>query len=389
MTMRNGPSHAFASWSSSEPSHVGQYCIAFANAVVMRVAELDCASFCRESDEDIANHLRSADTACWNPSFGMANYYAKQGEGGSRPAAGQLFLALAEFGFEGEFVSQYRFPVRHRLGARLLPIGKSFRMRSADRTITVANEDSSTTVHLDEPQAIPEVAAGVFGKGLMRWGYAVDPFILEPGDLPLDLDANEAAMQQLRDARDLIEIDPRAADWCSRLLHELSLTNSKECLRLTSRSSPIQPGNIQLSVPGPAVHIAELLVHEAAHQHYFLASLAGSPIASKGHGITAYSALRECERPVDRILLGLHALINIVEFLDVLSQSGGNVAAEAEARIVELTPTIRSMTSPFALDPEILSETGRGLLGDGLERLDVLLDGYAGQKRGHLTEARA
>lgn len=387
--MRNDPSHAFASWSSSDPSYVSQYCIAFASAVVMRIAEHEGASFCRDSEEDIANCLRNADTACWNPAFGLANYFAKQSEGGRRPAAGQLFLALAELGFEGEFESEYRFPVRHRLGARLLPIGKSYRMQSADRIVTVENEDSLTTVHLDKPEVIPEVAAGLFGKGWMRWGYAVDPFILESGDVPIDLAANGAAMQQLHDARALIEIDPRVAGWCSRLLHELSLTNSKECLRLTSRSSPIQPGNIQLSVPGPSMHIAELLVHEAAHQHYFLAALAGSPIASKGHAVTAYSALRECERPADRILLGLHALINIVEFLDVLGERGGNIAAEAEARIVELEPTIRSMALPFAVDPGLLSEIGRGLLGDGLDRLDVLLDRYVGQKRSRFAEARA
>lgn len=366
---------SFSYWRSGDSESVRRYAVAYAGAVVKRVEGLGVASFIAKPEKDLFERLDLTGTACWNPSFGLANVFAKQGA--KEAAAGQLFLALAELGFEGEYETIYPFPVRHRLGAQWFSGSKLVQMTASNGATTVMTDDISLTVMPGDPQYPDEVTEGLFGCGWIKWGYAVDPFILEPGDVPLGQESSHLALERLSEASELLSVDPRVHDWCSRLLCELSLTSSRSDHRLTSRSNPLQPGNVQLSVPGPALHLAELLVHEAAHQHFFLAAMAGPYIASESRHVTAYSALRGCERPIDRILLGLHALLNIAEFLVLHAEAGGRVSQHAVARIDELAPTIRSLKSPFSVDPGLLSQTGRDLLGNGLSRLDDILDIYA------------
>lgn len=389
MTRDRSPTAAFACWSAEDDDSVRQYAVAFAGAVVNRVTALGAAPYTARDRRAVLDCLAGAGTACWSPAFGTANGFAKLGECAAAPAAGQLFLALAELGFEGEFQANYPFPARHRLGASWLASAKSVRMAASRGSVTVITEDASVTMVFGSEHQGAEIQAGLFGRGWIKWGYSVDPLILDPGDVPLGAELSGIAVAQLRAAADLIAIDPQITRWCSRLLYELSLTNSGNDRRLTSRSTPLQPGNVQISLPGPPLHLAELLVHEAAHQHYFLAALAGPYVAPASQDAVVYSALRECQRPIDRVLLGLHALVNITDFLVLHAEAGGKMGREAIARIGELAPTIMSMQRPFAGKPAVLSDSGRDLLGDGLERLDLALARYAPAAFTAPQEARA
>lgn len=367
----------FGCWSAGESDLIGRYAVAYAGAIVRRIAATGRAAFLDDSIDRALACLDAADVECWNASFGTANAFANLGDGASEPAAGQLFLALSQFGFEGRYEAAYRLPTRHRWRSCWLPAGKSIQMIAEGGSVTVIVDDIVTNLEGKAAAMGSQSVAGLFGRGVTTWGYALDPVILEPGDLPLDTEIVPVALNGLREAARMLAIDERITKWCSRLLQELSLTYSDNHQSLTSRSNPLLPGTVQISVPGSELHLAELLVHEAAHQHYFLAAMAGSYITPDNRYITAYSALRGCERPIERVFLGLHALVNIADFLAVYAESDKPSAGEAIARIVELAPTIRSMKSPFALDSRLLSDRGHALLGDGLARLDAILERYA------------
>ncbi len=368
---------AFGCWRAGGDDTVGRYAAGYAAAVTRRVVALGCAAFADGADADLRALLARSGAACWNPGFGLANGFAKQGPAAREQAAGQLFIALALLGFEGRHEGRYHFPVRHRLAGQWFAGTGAVAMTAASGRITVASDDQTVSIAVHDPGHGEEAAAGLFGEGWVKWGYAVDPFILEPADTPLSSQAVPHALEQLRAASGLLGIDGRVSAWCARLLCELSLTGCGNHARLTSRSNPFQPGNVQLSVPGPALHLSELLVHEASHQHYFLAAMAGPTIAPEHRGDTAFSALRGCQRPIDRILLGLHAIWNILEYLALHARSGGAASGDAVVRIDELASTAQSLALPFAREPRLLSPKGRDLMGDGLDRINAIVAEFA------------
>ena len=82
----------------------------------------------------------------------------------------------------------------------------------------------------------------------------------------------------------------------------------------SSGSHPSFPGLVVMSNdPRPAA-IAEMLVHEASHQYFYLVALLG-PVDDGSDAAEYYSPLVGRARPIDKLLLSFHALANMALLL--------------------------------------------------------------------------
>ncbi len=79
---------------------------------------------------------------------------------------------------------------------------------------------------------------------------------------------------------------------------------------LHSHSVEEFPGLVALDIPDDLVAFVELLVHESAHHHLFMADAAG-PLVQPGHEGRYHSPLRTDPRPLRGVLLAYHALAYI------------------------------------------------------------------------------
>ncbi len=107
--------------------------------------------------------------------------------------------------------------------------------------------------------------------------------------------------------------------WVERVVHTLVPVQSRPG-GTTSSSFELLPGVVALSYTSPAICLADALVHEASHQHFYLLAQAG-PVHDGSDTDLYYSPGPRAERPIDRILLAYHAFANILLFYRACRQS--------------------------------------------------------------------
>jgi HEXXH motif-containing protein len=67
--------------------------------------------------------------------------------------------------------------------------------------------------------------------------------------------------------------------------------------------------------------LGEMLVHEASHQYYFIATRHG-PVVDPGDEQQFYSPFASRFRPLERIVLGFHAFANVYLYYSTMLKSG-------------------------------------------------------------------
>ncbi|MGD9884687.1 MAG: HEXXH motif-containing putative peptide modification protein [Reyranella sp.] len=126
---------------------------------------------------------------------------------------------------------------------------------------------------------------------------------------------NETASQQLSKAlRTLFEISTDTYQWVSSVIREvIPLRPSKG--NAGSTSCQWDCGTIALTMTDLAnpVLFGEMLVHEASHQHFFLAKQLG-PIHDGSDDRMYFSPMVGADRPLEKMLLGYHAVVNMLSF---------------------------------------------------------------------------
>lgn len=80
------------------------------------------------------------------------------------------------------------------------------------------------------------------------------------------------------------------------------------------------PGLIALMPPNCPVFCGELLVHECSHQHLLIYIMV-VPVVTPGSNETAYSPIKGAIRTIERVLLGAHAVGNMIIYYAELSRS--------------------------------------------------------------------
>jgi HEXXH motif-containing protein len=138
--------------------------------------------------------------------------------------------------------------------------------------------------------------------------------------------------QRVEAALELLERHaPEDYLWTTLLLHELVPLQAATGASATSQSFFTWPGEVQIAQTN-VVETLALLLHECSHQYFYLALWNGPLI--KRDAPEEYSAIKRRQRPMERVLLGYHALSIVL--LALVRLRGSNLdAAELEKQIGE------------------------------------------------------
>jgi HEXXH motif-containing protein len=150
---------------------------------------------------------------------------------------------------------------------------------------------------------------------------------------------------------------PRFQPWIADLLRQIVFTDPG-ANQMESGSCRSLPGFVHVAHNGP-IQLAEMLVHELSHQHYYLATRLG-PVDDGSDTGLYWSPVKRAERPIAAILIAYHAFANI---LLMLREAGAARPAESEAwaaNEAEIIDQLLTLERPLRAT-RALTELGRGL----------------------------
>ncbi|MCS3809275.1 HEXXH motif-containing putative peptide modification protein [Xanthomonas sp. 4461] len=177
-----------------------------------------------------------------------------------------------------------------------------------------------------------------------------------------------SAAEQLQSALQLLrEVSPKYVGWVCALLSEITPIVRPAANMISSNSSALRMGGIDVAVPASVTETAEMLVHECSHQYYHMCGWLGSTVIPGARSY--YSPLKKCDRPLDRILLGYHAFGNAMIVFDYMATAGLN--QEVRARWSTVACYMRELAAPLQ-DHAELSELGIALYEPLRDRLKSL-----------------
>lgn len=130
------------------------------------------------------------------------------------------------------------------------------------------------------------------------------------------------------------------------------------------------PGLVYLSAPHEPATVAELLVHEAAHQYLHLTRRVG-PVDDGSDERRYWSPLKGAERPLGRLLAAYHAFGNVALLYRACIEAGVDDLGHAAVRLPTLLEALRSTEGHLWGNPA-LTPAGRALLDPLMERLATL-----------------
>jgi HEXXH motif-containing protein len=355
---------------------VESVCRSFGKVVIDRVAsalELANSSGARAPWLSLREAALGAVTAqpciCWSPELSYASELARRGPVSAGSAGAQLVLALHEANIAGRHDFQIPF------GEHLMLA--NWRVKCHGRT-TVTAETDAVEIICDHELFRFERLNGLWNlngqsprfarmsaQGAISYvaGYDVDPEILISEDVALEAANFEEACADLDAALSIAATaGDDATSWIAQSVRTVSLVESHGGSRLSSRSLSSRAGNIEMAAPGDRLHIAELLVHEAAHQHFHMARLLGAFTTPAASDRLCFSALNGRQRPVERVLLAYHAVGNIFHFLNLLSHTSLRWRDDAIERLHALNPTALHLRTTLNDNCSLLTESGNMIL---------------------------
>jgi HEXXH motif-containing protein len=257
----------------------------------------------------------------WDNAFGQARRAVLDGavRGVTRHAAA-LGLRLMERGASGEWQLELEKPARLAWDRWLLPKGDRIRVSAdgARALIEVGRGKRRRRVELSrgasggwqsgEAEALPLVESDG-QRYVVVPGATLDTWRLE-GVRPLPRARLGPVPRLVKRAIGLIALNaPVFVPWIGRVLRRIVPVEATPGM-MYSGSDEDHPGTIYLSVGCQPVAIAEMLVHEATHQYYYLLARCGA--LDDGTGRMYFSPVKGTERPVGMILLAYHAFANVL-----------------------------------------------------------------------------
>lgn len=214
---------------------------------------------------------------------------------------------------------------------------------------------------------------------LPRFGSGTRRLVLLPRSAALSSgffgDAEDAAnaletfsppvMETLTRALDLLEqYAPHYFEWVVRIIRHVTVLHSEQDL-LRSGSHENQHGTIHISDNLRVLCIAEMLIHEASHQYLELLRKLG-PTVDPAHRQLYYSPVKQCDRPLHKILLAYHAFANVMLFNRDVTRNGLADDPFDNLRNV-LADELRQLEQPL-IDADAITPIGRALVQPLIER---------------------
>jgi HEXXH motif-containing protein len=147
-----------------------------------------------------------------------------------------------------------------------------------------------------------------------------------------------AIADRFRRAKVLIDNhSPGYTDWIGRAITFLAPTQTPY---QGSGSNPSFPGLVVMSNDPRPQALMEMMVHEASHQFFFMATLLGR-VDDGSDTQQHYSPLVGRNRPIDKVLLSFHALGNMTILMRDCIETGIDDEGYCRQRLVLITEQLR------------------------------------------------
>lgn len=174
-----------------------------------------------------------------------------------------------------------------------------------------------------------------------------------------------ALIETLTHALDLLEEHlPHYFDWVIRIIRRVAVLHFDRNV-LHSGHHEHRYGTIHISDNSRVLSVAEMLIHEASHQYFELLNKLG-PAVDPGHTQLYYSPVKQCERPLHKILFAYHAFANVMLFYRGVAECGLADSSSAKFQSV-LNDELRQLEQPLRKSDPILP-IGRALVEPLIER---------------------
>src|SRR5947199_246194 len=317
----------------------------------------------------------------WNTAFGIAERLTKleAGEEGSFAEPGvygaRLALAMQAAGLPGAFESRFDKPARLRFDRFFLPPTREISARGDGSRVLIELDggrrgllvrDGGWRVEhpIDGAEALRQVPTGVAGARPVT--FVAEEVLGDerqegiPYPVAPATDEVEAAWAA---AFDLIgRCSPAYLRWIGRGLREIVPVAAPDGAMI-SGSHTQRWGEIYMTDKLAPLKLAEMLVHECSHQHYFFGCFL-SRVEDGSDPTLYYSPLKKVGRPLDKILLGYHAFANVILFFRECREQGVETGVE-EGTIL---PELAQLEAPLR-QTHGLTELGRAIWEPLAERI--------------------
>lgn len=177
------------------------------------------------------------------------------------------------------------------------------------------------------------------------------------------------------------ETAPEYLPWVLCLLKEVTPIHRPGERVLASGSSLLRPGGVDIAVPASATETAEMLIHECTHQYLHMLSWFETLVTKDAR--PHYSPLKNCERPLDRIVLGYHAFGNVMLAYAQLEAHGYGAAISSRVRVV--SGYLDQLAKPL-VDEVGLSALGREIVRPLRARLAAMTGDHL--RRGEAAQSQ-
>jgi len=214
---------------------------------------------------------------------------------------------------------------------------------------------------------LPSIGSGRRRLVLLPRSAALDTGVFrDVDDAALALETfSPDLIEILTQALDLLEEHlPHYFDWVVRIIRRVAVLQSGRNV-LHSGSPENQYGTILISDNSRVLSVAEMLIHEASHQYFELLNKLG-PTVDPSHTALYYSPVKQCDRPLHKILLAYHAFANVMLFYRGVAGCGLADSRFAKFQNV-LNDELRQLEQPLLSNDAILP-VGRVLVEPLIER---------------------
>ncbi len=214
---------------------------------------------------------------------------------------------------------------------------------------------------------LPSFGSGKRRLVLLPRSAALDSGLFRDGDFAAEAleTFSPALIETLTHALDFLEEHlPHYFDWVVRIIRRVAVLHFERNV-LHSGNHEQQYGTIHISDNSRVLSVAEMLIHEASHQYFELLNKLG-PTVDPGHTELYYSPVKQCDRPLHKILLAYHAFANVMLFYRGVAECGLTDSSSAKFQVV-LNDELRQLEQPV-LESDAILPIGRALVGPLIER---------------------
>lgn len=317
----------------------------------------------------------------WDPSFGALQWALESGEPDPVEIATRLALRIGVAGQPGDWTARLERDVSLRWERWILPTGNCLSVMNEGTRVRIdivghRGHTESLWFQCEDTRwhtADAEYLLPIDEHGqlyLVPQSAVVDQLAIEdefhsivtfPGPTPELAHSYATALELLR------RCTPMYFDWVVRVLRGIVPCQCGDSSRTRSSSWLEAPGTVLVSAGPTPVLIAEMLVHEACHQYFYLLRRLG-PVNDTSDSTLYYSPAVDRDRPLDRILMAYHAFANVLLFYEAALSSDLKEDLDCVRTVVRLREDVELMEGPLR-DNIALTPLGYALVQPLMERL--------------------